>query len=80
MTDELGAYDRPAQLGYTHLTVNHTDHFVDPVTGAKTQLIEVSWNRLRHQIVRTARHVSKENLPKGLAEGGEMGLCLFLMG
>uniref|UniRef100_A0A7M5VCQ3 ISXO2-like transposase domain-containing protein n=1 Tax=Clytia hemisphaerica TaxID=252671 RepID=A0A7M5VCQ3_9CNID len=33
-----------------HETVNHTNHFVDPLTGAHTQNIESYWNRFKLKI------------------------------
>ncbi len=66
-TGEWGAYGLLDQIGFLHQTVNHTRNFVDPITGANMQLIESFWNRLRHSIVRTARNVRRENLPKWLA-------------
>ena len=47
ISDEWRAYSCLAILGYNHLTVNHSDHFVDPSTGACTNLIESIWAKLR---------------------------------
>ncbi len=66
-TDQWAAYRGLDQLGFLHQSVNHEEHFVDPVTGAHTQTIEAVWSRLRWEVVRTARSVQKENLPKYLA-------------
>ena len=56
------AYMRIDQLpeDYIHLTVNHSEFYVDPHTGVNTNAIEASWSRLRHNICRTKRGVGKE--------------------
>ena len=47
MSDLWAAYGGIQQIGYTHHTVNHTYHFVDPVTGAHTQNVENSWKNAK---------------------------------
>ena len=42
-SDLWGAYARLDQFGYRHFSVNHAEHFVDPVTGACTNAIEGHW-------------------------------------
>lgn len=43
------SYDRIPQLpeGYTHLTVNHSKHFVDPESGTCTNRIESDWRHAK---------------------------------
>ena len=36
-SDEWPAYSNLRAMGYQHSTVNHQQHYVDPVTGAHTQ-------------------------------------------
>ena len=43
MSDEWAGYRSLSQQRYHHITVNHTEHFVDPVTGCHTQTIESFW-------------------------------------
>ncbi|XP_055076885.2 uncharacterized protein [Misgurnus anguillicaudatus] len=39
-------------LGYKHLTVNHSENFVDPQTGCHTQHIERAWLAIKAQVSR----------------------------
>lgn len=44
ISDEWRAYRGAlTNLGYTHLTVNYSRWFVNPVTGAHTQHLERAW-------------------------------------
>ena len=49
ISDLWAAYRRIAELpeGYGHLTVNHSVNFVDPGSGAHTNTIEGSWQKLK---------------------------------
>ncbi len=62
------AYNGISQLpeNYTHLTVNHSENFVDPVTGAHTQGIESRWHALKGSLPRTGVH--KKLLPSYFSE------------
>lgn len=68
MTDSWSAYNNLETLGYEHLTVNHSQNFVDPQTFANTQTIESSWRFLRHTLERSG--IRHEHL--------DMHLCEFL--
>jgi hypothetical protein len=52
-TDGWAGYNNLAQIpgmNYTHLTVNHQQNFVDPVTGANTQTVEGANKLLREAL------------------------------
>ncbi len=56
VTDKWAGYNCLKDNGYLHLTVNHSDNFVDPNTGAHTQNIECEWRPLKHRISRGGVH------------------------
>jgi len=47
ISDCWGAYRDLGSQGYTHQTVNHSIHFVDPHTGAHTNTIESTWHHVK---------------------------------
>jgi hypothetical protein len=49
-----------------HQTVNHTEHFVDPVTGVHTNTIEGTWNGMKMRICR--QHFNREFIDGALME------------
>lgn len=51
-TDLWRGYINLESYGYIHKTVNHSQNFVDPETGAYTQNIESSWRFLRRRLAR----------------------------
>jgi len=47
ISDSWAAYRNLGQQGYTHRTVNHSIHFVDPTIGAHTNTIESTWRSVK---------------------------------
>ena len=43
ISNQWAAYSEIGQCGYQHLTVNHSEHFVDQGTETHTQNIECTW-------------------------------------
>lgn len=66
ISDCWKAYDCLKDEGYTHLTVNHSVHFVDPETAACTNTIESSWNAAKRTINPSSRR--KDFYPGYLAK------------
>ncbi|KAL4147975.1 hypothetical protein QTP88_002283 [Uroleucon formosanum] len=51
-SDSWLGYKGLSEKGYVHETVNHSNNFVDPETGANTQRIESLWRPLRLKVVK----------------------------
>ena len=49
ISDLWGAYNTVANLGHQHLTVNHSIHFVDPITHATTNHVESVWQKAKEK-------------------------------
>lgn len=56
VTDCWAGYIDLESLGYQHLTVNHSQNFVDPDTMANTQAIENRWSVYKHKL--RARYIN----------------------
>lgn len=65
-TDCWKGYLNIEELGYKHKTVNHSENFVDPKTGAHTNTIEGLWNGIKIQIA--PRNRNKELIKNHLFE------------
>jgi transposase-like protein len=49
-SDQWAAYRNLNMHGYIHQTVNHSLHFVNPISGVHTQNIESYWNKHKSRI------------------------------
>jgi len=57
MSDRFRSYCNLSRHGYVHFTVNHSEHFVDPETGAHTQTIEATWGSLKQFLKGKGRNI-----------------------
>ena len=55
-TDCFASYNTLKDNGYRHLTVNHSENFVDPETGACTNQIESTWWAVRRGLPSNSAH------------------------
>lgn len=56
-----------SRLRFEHQTVNHSESFVDPTTGAHTQNIESQWNKAK-SLIKQHKGVVEDKLELLLAE------------
>jgi len=66
-SDQWAAYNNLQNLRYIHQTVNHSVHYVDPVTGVHTNNIEARWSACKASFKRRYG-VAGELLPSYLDE------------
>ena len=66
MSDGWASYGNLERYGYEHLSVNHTENFVDPLTFAHTQNIERSWKPLKAKLTGTG--IRKQYLADHMCE------------
>ncbi|KAB0794474.1 hypothetical protein PPYR_11313 [Photinus pyralis] len=61
-SDEWPAYRQLQALGYQHSTVNHQQNYIDPDSGANTQLVERRWLDAKVHIMKKMRSVPLNQL------------------
>lgn len=66
ITDCHKGYNELAAKGYEHETVNHSEHYKDPITGAHTNTIEGSWKHLKHHLTKTG--LKREDISDHMCE------------
>jgi len=66
ITDCWASYKDLGKLGYTHMNVNHSENFVDPDTGACTNLIENRWWCIKREL--PSSHCRQKNFALHLVE------------
>ena len=66
-SDQWGAYNNLNHLGFIHQTVNHSRHYVDPVTRVHTNNIEARWSACKASFKRRFG-ITREMLPSYLDE------------
>ena len=64
----MWAYNNLDQIGYDHGTVNHTLHFVDPVTGVHTNGVEGMWQKSKSKFKSMYGATNRDMIPDYLAE------------
>ena len=67
-SDMWQAYNQLGNMGYPHGTVNHSLHFVDPVTGVTTNHVEAMWQRAKTKFKAQHGSTNREMIPDYLAE------------
>jgi transposase-like protein len=68
ISDCWKAYDCLSDEGYVHQKVNHSKHFKDPETGAHTNSIEGTWQKIKHGVCFPRFGVKSDHLESRLAE------------
>ena len=71
MTDMWGGYVNLASIlheyEFTHMTVNHSNNFINPITGANTQSIESFWSVIKRKFRKKGtNHGNFKNVEKKL--------------
>ncbi|XP_045461253.1 uncharacterized protein LOC123671438 isoform X2 [Harmonia axyridis] len=78
MTDCWRGYNSLEDYGYRHFSVNHSENFVDPQTGANTQTIERLWVEVRRHVPKAG--FRREALSGYLADVFFAGYLAMLVG
>ena len=67
ISDKFSLYFNLNSLGYVHAMVNHSENFVDPFTGAHSNMIEGVWSQIKRKLKAMSR-ILKSKLPSYLDE------------
>jgi hypothetical protein len=85
MSDCWKAYARICELpeNYGHMTVNHSENYVDPITGCCTNTIEGSWRHMKKSLpisIRSGQYASYlgEHLWRKMNRGNDLFIQLFV--
>ncbi|XP_065677387.1 uncharacterized protein LOC136092768 [Hydra vulgaris] len=86
--DQWASYNTLNNLGYDHLTVNHTTNFVDPLIHATTNHVESFWSRIKCRLKfvcgSQVAYGMNENIPFNKSKNDVLaniileGKCMFL--
>ena len=66
ITDKWKAYINLGRHGYIHEDVNHSQNFVDPVSGAHTNSIEGTWTHVKNRVLRQGGRRTEASLDADL--------------
>ena len=66
ITDKWKAYINLGRHGYIHEDVNHSQNFVDPVSGAHTNSIEGTWTHVKNGVLRRGGRRTEASLDADL--------------
>ena len=66
ITDGWKAYCNIADYGYEHYDVIHDENFIDPKTGANTQIVESTWRAMNRRLLRGG--IPNDDIPMHLCE------------
>ena len=67
ISDKFSPYFNLNSIGYIHLTVNHSENFVDPYTGNHSNTIEGVWSQIKRKL-KAMNGTVKSKLPSYLDE------------
>ena len=67
-SDEWRAYNCLPRFGFHHESVNHSQNFVDPVSGVSRQMIERQWKKIKLPMLKQGPGVALSTIESYLAK------------